>query len=345
MEKKYQVFVSSTYIDLSEERKEVIQALLELDCIPVGMELFPAADDDQWTLIKRLIDDCDYYILIVGGRYGSVSESGLSYTQMEYEYALEKEIPIISFLPKNPEKIAAGKTEKDPGLLEKLNSFKNLVQQKMCRFWESPLDLGSQVSRSLIRLIKDKPRDGWVKASYLPSEDLTNEILSLKNENELLKQELKNAVNNIPEGAEDLSQGDDKLKIKFQFLGTGKNYNVEPYTQYYEGFVEITWNKLFATISPLMIDEVNEIVLKKKVSEFIANEGIEAVKEDMDKANRKASQITMYDDDFQTIKIQFRALNMITESIKKRGVHDKNKYWTLTPFGDSIMTRLRAIKR
>jgi hypothetical protein len=47
MEKKYQVFVSSTYRDLSEERQEVMQALLELDCIPVGMELFPATDDDQ----------------------------------------------------------------------------------------------------------------------------------------------------------------------------------------------------------------------------------------------------------------------------------------------------------
>lgn len=72
MDKKYQVFVSSTYIDLVEERQEVMQALLELDCIPIGMELFPAADEEQWSLIKRLIDDCDYYILIVGGRYGSV---------------------------------------------------------------------------------------------------------------------------------------------------------------------------------------------------------------------------------------------------------------------------------
>ncbi len=54
MEKKYQVFVSSTYKDLSEERQEVMQALLELDCIPVGMELFPAADDDQWTLTALL---------------------------------------------------------------------------------------------------------------------------------------------------------------------------------------------------------------------------------------------------------------------------------------------------
>jgi hypothetical protein len=47
MEKRYQVFVSSTFSDLQEERQEIIQALLELKCIPAGMELFPAANDDQ----------------------------------------------------------------------------------------------------------------------------------------------------------------------------------------------------------------------------------------------------------------------------------------------------------
>ena len=345
MEKKYQVFVSSTYIDLSEERKEVIQALLELDCIPVGMELFPAADDDQWTLIKRLIDDCDYYILIVGGRYGSVSESGLSYTQMEYEYALEKEIPIISFLPKNPEKIVVGKSENKQESIEKLGAFKSLVQQKMCRFWESPLDLGSQVSRSLIRLIKDKPRDGWVKASNLPSEELTNEILTLKNENEILKLELKKAVNMVPEGLENLSQDDDNFEIQFQFAGTGNNYDVKPYSLHYASKLKTSWNKLFAFISPLMIDEVNENLLKRKINDFVETEGLLVVIEEMEKENRRVSEIKMNDDDFHTIKIQFRALNMITESVKRRGVHDKNKYWTLTPYGDNVMTKLRAIRR
>ena len=51
MERKHQVFVSSTYKYLVKERQEVIHALLELDCIPAGMELFPAADEDAWSLI------------------------------------------------------------------------------------------------------------------------------------------------------------------------------------------------------------------------------------------------------------------------------------------------------
>ena len=96
LDKRYQVFVSSTFEDLQEERKEVMQALLELDCIPSGMELFPASNDDQWTLIKNVIDDCDYYLLIIGGRYGSENDEGISYTQMEFEYALRQGKPMIS---------------------------------------------------------------------------------------------------------------------------------------------------------------------------------------------------------------------------------------------------------
>lgn len=93
MDKKYQVFVSSTYEDLQEERKAVMEALLQMNCFPVGMEYFNAADDSQWDVITSLIDECDYYVLIVAGRYGSIDEaSGISYTQKEYEYAVKKNI-------------------------------------------------------------------------------------------------------------------------------------------------------------------------------------------------------------------------------------------------------------
>src|SRR5229473_917212 len=111
MDKRYQVFVCSTFSDLQEERQEVMQALLELDCIPAGMELFPAADEDQWTLIKRVIDDCDYYMVIIAGRYGSIGPNGKSYTQMEYEYAIDSRKPVVAFLHSDPGKIVSEKTD------------------------------------------------------------------------------------------------------------------------------------------------------------------------------------------------------------------------------------------
>jgi hypothetical protein len=111
MDKRYQVFVSSTFQDLQDERQEVMQALLELNCIPSGMELFPAANEDQWTLIKSVIDDCDYYLVIIGGRYGSIGPEGLSYTEMEYRYALEHGKPIIAFIHRDPGTLAANRSE------------------------------------------------------------------------------------------------------------------------------------------------------------------------------------------------------------------------------------------
>ena len=209
MDKRYQVFVSSTYEDLQEERKEVMQALLELDCIPAGMELFPASNDDQWTLIKSVIDDCDYYLLIVGGKYGSTNEEGTSYTQMEFEYALEAKKPIISFLPQNPDSIPSGKTEKDPQKVEKLEHFKEIAKKKMVRFWTSPADLGSKVSRSMIKLIKEYPAIGWVKANEITNEKAVQEITRLQNENDILKQKIEKMSTNPPEGTEGLAQGTD----------------------------------------------------------------------------------------------------------------------------------------
>ena len=44
MDKRYQVFVSSTYSDLQNERRKVLLTILSLDCIPTGMELFPAME-------------------------------------------------------------------------------------------------------------------------------------------------------------------------------------------------------------------------------------------------------------------------------------------------------------
>src|SRR5580658_3275830 len=121
---RYQVFVSSTYTDLKEERQAVIHTIIEANCIPAGMELFPAVDEEQLDFIKRVIDDCDYYLLIIGGRYGSVSEVGISYTEQEYDYAVKRGLKVIALLHENPDEIPFGKSEQNPELREKLELFR-----------------------------------------------------------------------------------------------------------------------------------------------------------------------------------------------------------------------------
>ena len=97
-EKRYQVFVSSTFRDLQDERWEATKALMVHDCIVAGMEFFPSTGEDQFEYIKEIIDSSDYYLLILGGRYGTIAGDGIGYIEKEYDYALSKGMKPIALL-------------------------------------------------------------------------------------------------------------------------------------------------------------------------------------------------------------------------------------------------------
>lgn len=329
MDKRYQVFVSSTYEDLKEERQEVIQALLELDCIPAGMELFPAADEDQWTLIKKIIDDCDYYIVVVGGRYGSISAKGISYTQMEYEYAISTGKPIIGFLHKEPGNITAAKTEQSDDGKARLKDFRELVQKKVCKFWSTPSELGSVVSRSLVNLIKTRPAIGWVRGNLVSSETASQEIVKLRKKIDGLEKQLDEARFEAPKGTEQLAQGDEKFKIHFV------------YDDKFEYEVTMTWNQISALLLPCMVDEEKEYEIKAILKEFLADAMNLRTKHE----KYNYWNLDIRGGDFQTIKIQLRALGLIKQSMRPRSLKDGNTYWAFTPYGDNIVNRLVAVTK
>lgn len=172
LNKRYQVFVSSTYADLKNERQKVIQTIMEMDCIPAGMELFPAVDLEQFEFIKRIIDDCDYYIIIIGGRYGSLSKEGISYTEKEYDYAIGIGLQVLAFIHKNPGSISVSKSDIDPAVRAKLDDFRERVSAtRLVKFWENPEDLSGLVAVSLSKTIKLHPAIGWVRANKVATPD------------------------------------------------------------------------------------------------------------------------------------------------------------------------------
>lgn len=179
LKRRYQVFVSSTYDDLKEERRHVMQALLQTKCIPTGMELFPAASEDKEDLIKRVIDDCDYYIVIVAGRYGSLGSSGKSYTEMEFDYAVSSGKSTIGFYHSDADSIPVARSEKTDAGRQRLAEFVEKVKKvRSCAGWTTPEGLGSAIKTAIINSIENDPKPGWVRATGLPSADA---IASLKN--------------------------------------------------------------------------------------------------------------------------------------------------------------------
>ncbi|UXT50466.1 DUF4062 domain-containing protein [Agrobacterium tumefaciens] len=172
MKKKLQVFVSSTFTDLQTERQAAVQAILKAGHIPAGMELFTASDKSQWEIIKRWIDESDVYMLILGGRYGSVDkETGISYTEMEYDYAVEKKKPLFSVVIKEDaleakvKNVGSSVIEQDNP--KALREFREKVLSTMSAFFADDRDIKLAIHESLGELGHQADLIGWVSAAEI----------------------------------------------------------------------------------------------------------------------------------------------------------------------------------
>ena len=324
MEKRYQVFVSSTYADLKEERQHVTQALMEMDCIPAGMELFPATDEEQWEFIKRIIDDCDYYLLIIGGRYGTTTDEGISYTEKEYDYAVDKGLKVIALLHEKPDAISVAKSDIAPELRDKLQAFRDKVSgNRLVRFWSVAKELPGLVALSLSKTIKMFPATGWVRATNVSSEELLGELNELRKENSLLKTELVKVTKPESYDIEGLAGLEESFTVTGVYY---TKYGKESWSS------EITWLDIFSIISPYLSQNPSQESVK------------EILRKALIKRDRISDRTNSLDDQvFQTIAIQFKAQGLVKTDYKNTTKGGKAMFWYFTPEGEKLMVKLRAI--
>lgn len=335
MDKRYQVFISSTYADLKEERSKVMQTIMSLNCIPAGMELFPASNDEQFEFIKKVIDDCDYYVLIVGGRYGSLSEEGISYTEKEFEYAKSKGLPILAFLHNDLDSIPLGKSETNPDKRKMLDNFREKVSTgRLIKFWKTLEELAGQVATSLSMAIIQYPATGWVRAN------LQSTVESLQQENELRKElaDSKKYIEKLEreraenESLNNLASLDDSITIRF----------IHTYLSRYSGdYIHdsleliICWGELFESISPRFMCYPNEVKAKTIVEEVLREK----------KGVGDRGIISINKEDFDTIKIHLMAIGLLNVTYSKTVNGSMDLFWQLTPKGKQLMVERRSVKR
>ncbi len=194
--KKLQVFISSTFFDLQEERQIAVAAILKAGHIPAGMELFTAGDKSQLEVIKRWIDQSDAYMLILGTRYGSIEpESGLSYTEIEYDYALSTGKSLFALVmgdnavDQKLKENGAKYLEKDNP--DKLKLFRGKVLSRMSALFEDKQDIRANVYESLIDLSNQPELEGWVRGGVAyDAKKLYDKIADLTALNEKLEKEI-----------------------------------------------------------------------------------------------------------------------------------------------------------
>lgn len=322
MDKRYQVFVSSTFKDLQEERSAVIQTLMEMDCIPAGMELFPAIDEQQWEFIKKIIDDCDYYLLIIAGRYGTTTTAGKSYTEMEFDYAIEKGKRAVVLVHSDLASLPVSKSEPNPSARVKLEEFiKRATDGRLMKTWSNADDLAGKVSVSLQKTIKTYPAIGWVRADKVTNNEALSDLMDLRRENESLKKALAEIApqSNFNYSGE-IANFDSPFELHYTITPTNEYYGQS--TQHIENF---TWKSLYHFLSPYIHKHINTSDLIEKLTQKI----------DREQGLSSDSYVTIDESDLLTIELQFAALGLI---------NIENGLWRLTPKGVEKMLEVRIVK-
>lgn len=348
------MFVSSTYLDLRDERQSVIQALLIAGCIPAGMELFPAGNDEKWRLIQRVINECDYYVLVIGGKYGSLDPTTeLSYTEMEFDYAESIGKPIMAFLHGEPGKLTGDQIELDKERREKLDAFREKVEAaRVVKYWNTPAELPGHVALALMETREHYPAEGWVRASQAMTPEQKTEIAELRARVAELTQESQTSTSARLEGSQDLAQGEDIYRVATLFTGYRKNQVDEDGDPDWRESpirwapkLSATWNHLLQVVGPALLHEASEPELVKVLNAWVNTRAKEAEEAFAGRLGKRVSLLEVQKEVVEDLLVQFFAVGVITRGTKRRPISDHGKYWVLTSHGEDQMMKLRAIRR
>ena len=294
------------------------------DCIPAGMEAFVAADTEQFEVIKKVIDLCDYYVLIIGKRYGSIHpETGKSYTEMEYDYAIDHNIPVLVFAIDESVEVGKEKQETDEEKIQKLQNFRTkAMTNRLASIWRTTDDLTGKLAVSIMKAKSEIKRPGWQRAVDFDEASLRREIMELRQQNEKVSGKLKEAMKEIDSMTKqtDIAFEDQEIEIKYYYSSQyGTRYNS----------VQTNLVKLFEIISTEMMDvSISESVIENAIKRYFFNESY-----------------GYYLDDNQFVKKmlnQFRALNLI---YSKWGKENKTLYWGVTQKGCKVRDDLILLKK
>ncbi len=195
MQRRFQVFISSTYEDLKLERQAAVQSILKAGHIPAGMELFTAGDKSQMDVIRRWIDESDLFMLILGARYGSIEPTtGKSYVELELDYAIKTATPFFSVVlsdegreakvQRHGTKVLESKNE------EAYRKLRERVTSHLCAFFTLPIDVKLAVFETLPQITADNELVGWVSAADIEAPtEVSKQIAQLSKENSALRAE------------------------------------------------------------------------------------------------------------------------------------------------------------
>lgn len=177
LDKRYQVFITTSGKEMQPERMVVSQTLIGMGYFSWGLEQRTPLST---AFARRQIDDCDYVLLLLGSQYGEQSVSGVSYMHLEYIYAVTKQKPIIVLMHDNPESRDPALQETKLELKNRFHEFRQQLQKEVEQVigFKTLRELELAVRSYMPQMLERYPVVGWVRPQSI--QRLQDEIDRLK---------------------------------------------------------------------------------------------------------------------------------------------------------------------
>jgi hypothetical protein len=325
------MFIGSTLDDLKNERQELPRIIMELGHIPVMPDCLDMTEKNAGQLVKKTIEECDYFIALVAHRYSAKGEK-TSALEHQCNIAIKKGIPVIALIIDEKARWKAAKKEQEPALIKKLEDFKKKLHGCRHISWLNSSDLCLKTQSLLIQEININPRTGWVKADLAASPAVANEISRLSVENEQLRHQVK------IESGEIVTKLREQLKHAIKVLALNKITLSFYYAsgENWENTRQFRYLRIFKLLVP-------ELALGKTTAEISRFLGT-VLNPDLEKTVRKD-----YPTPSNTIKkimADFSLLKLV-KCINETEGSGEDEIWEITEYGKELYSayRMRQLEK
>jgi Domain of unknown function (DUF4062) len=333
---RFQIFVSSTFSDLIREREFVVEELNRCGYIAVGMEQFPATDEDKFEYIQRMIEESDYYIVIIRARYGSVDRNGVSYTQKEYEYAVSIGRPTLAFIYELRGELAAKELDPELEKQAKLREFiSDLENKKIAKYWKDKDGLTNIIKDSIFDITRRRPGIGWIRGDQAIDPKIVNELESVRRERNELKQELDRVREGMSISHTELNSAF-LLEFEVKEFSNGQAWPAEVLRQ---ESIKATILEITEWLSESLYREVREDAIKYVLKMFIQrNEQLAGI----DRAGNTDLEVTS--DCIRRLRYKLEAFGLVRVFMREREAPLEGiliyLHWSITDKTKKILNKI-----
>lgn len=324
LDKRYQVFISTSGSEMQPERIILAQTLVGMGFFSWGLEQRTPLST---AFARRQIDDCDYVVILLGSQYGEQSVSGVGYMHLEYIYAMTKQKPVIVFMHEDPASRDPALHDVKPELREKFQEFRKLLQSEVDQVfsYRTLRDLELAVRFNMPQMLERYPVLGWVRPQS--TQTLHDQIDGLKSKVEQLETESgKREIDPF------LSLPKVSMHEVFAF-----EYRMHAYQD--GNFKELkiqkklTWAQLLTILGTTFVNPTPEEFFSKRMNEYLNETGLSDAQAEMPRAHAVArAQINIRA--LHNIKMQMRQNDWIIPA----GRDDRQRMlWQLTAKAQKLL--------